>query len=71
VAGTLLTAFVSYERVRAGAHFPTDVIAGSMAGGSIGVIVPHMHCVHPGGPDFWFAFALTEVGGKMTLGKTF
>jgi len=42
-AGTLLTAFVSYERVRAGAHFPTDVIAGSMLGASVGVLVPHLH----------------------------
>ena len=71
VAGTLLTAFVSYQRVRAGAHFPTDVIAGSMAGGSIGVIVPHIHRVHPGGPDFWFALAPTEGGGKMTFGRRF
>jgi undecaprenyl-diphosphatase len=42
-AGTLLTAFVSYERVRAGQHFPTDVIMGSIAGASIGVLVPHLH----------------------------
>ena len=31
VAGTLLTTFVSYERVNAGKHFPTDVIAGLLA----------------------------------------
>lgn len=42
-AATALTAFVSYERVRAGEHFPTDVIAGSMAGAAIGVLVPHLH----------------------------
>jgi membrane-associated phospholipid phosphatase len=42
-AGTLLTAFVSYERVRSGEHFPTDVIMGSMAGAGIGVLVPHLH----------------------------
>ena len=41
--GTLLTAFVSYERVRAGEHFPTDVIMGSLAGAGIGVLVPHFH----------------------------
>ena len=40
---TLLTTFVSYERVRAGAHFPTDVIAGSLAGAGIGTMVAHMH----------------------------
>ena len=43
VAGTVLTAFVSYERVRSGEHFPTDVIMGSLAGAAIGVLVPHFH----------------------------
>jgi len=38
-----LTTFVSIERVRSGAHFPTDVIAGSVAGAGIGVVVPHLH----------------------------
>ena len=38
-----LSTFVSIERVRAGKHFPTDVIAGSIAGAGIGVIVPHLH----------------------------
>jgi len=42
-AGTLLTTFVSVERVRAGAHFPTDVIAGALAGAGIGVLVAHYH----------------------------
>jgi membrane-associated phospholipid phosphatase len=41
--GVALTTFVSYERVRAGQHFPTDVIMGSIAGASIGVLVPHFH----------------------------
>jgi membrane-associated phospholipid phosphatase len=41
--GTALTAFVSYERVRSGEHFPTDVIMGSLAGAAIGVLVPHIH----------------------------
>lgn len=43
IAGTLLTAGVGYERVRAGAHFPTDVIAGALAGAGVGLIVPHLH----------------------------
>jgi len=42
-AGALLTSFVSYERVRSGEHFPTDVIMGSLAGAGIGVLVPHLH----------------------------
>ena len=41
--GLVLTSFVSYERVRAGQHFPTDVIMGSIAGAAIGVLVPHFH----------------------------
>ncbi len=40
---TSLTAFVSVERVQAGKHFPTDVIAGAFAGAGIGVVVPHLH----------------------------
>jgi len=42
-AGALLTSFVSYERVRSGEHFPTDVMMGSLAGAGIGVLVPHLH----------------------------
>jgi undecaprenyl-diphosphatase len=38
-----LSTAVSIERVRAGKHFPTDVIAGSVAGAGIGVVVPHLH----------------------------
>jgi membrane-associated phospholipid phosphatase len=43
IAGTLLTGFVAVERVRSGAHFPTDVIAGSLAGAGVGILVPHLH----------------------------
>jgi membrane-associated phospholipid phosphatase len=43
LAGTALTTFVSIERVRAGEHFPTDVIAGAIAGAGIGLVVPHLH----------------------------
>jgi undecaprenyl-diphosphatase len=43
VLGTALTTFVSIERVRAAAHFPTDVIAAAMAGGGIGTFVVHLH----------------------------
>jgi membrane-associated phospholipid phosphatase len=40
---TALSTFVSVERVRAGKHFPTDVIAGSLAGAGVGIVVPHLH----------------------------
>jgi len=44
LAGAVLTTtFVSYERVRAGAHFPTDVIAGSALGTAVGALVVHLH----------------------------
>ena len=40
---TGITTVTSIERVRAGKHFPTDVIAGAFAGAGIGVVVPHLH----------------------------
>jgi undecaprenyl-diphosphatase len=40
---TAVSTFTSIERVRAGKHFPTDVIAGAVAGAGIGIIVPHLH----------------------------
>lgn len=62
-AGTLLTAFVSYERVRAGAHFPTDVIAGSMLGATIGVLVPHLHRHSEEAPPVLIGVAPSPNGG--------
>lgn len=77
-AGTLLTAFVSYERVRSGEHFPTDVIMGSLAGAGIGVLVPHFHhrphyeeksyCA----PPVWIGLQPNSNGtGAVTLGGRF
>ena len=67
VAGTLLTGFVSYERVRAGAHFPTDVIGGALAGASIGVLVPHLHHRDEERPRVWIGGAPAPVGGGGTV----
>lgn len=39
----VLTSFVAVERVRSAAHFPTDVIAGGLAGIGIGMLVVHLH----------------------------
>lgn len=40
---TVVTGITGYARVRAGAHFPTDVIAGALAGAGIGALVPYLH----------------------------
>jgi len=71
VAATALTTFVSYERVRAGAHFPTDVITGSLAGAAIGVLVPHLH-LHPGeAPLLVLGAAPLPGGSELTIGGVF
>jgi undecaprenyl-diphosphatase len=71
MSATALTTFVSYERVRAGEHFPTDVIAGSMAGAAIGVLVPHLH-LHPGeAPSVVLGALPLPGGGELTLAGVF
>jgi undecaprenyl-diphosphatase len=62
-----LTGFVSYERVRAGDHFPTDVIAGSMAGTAIGIMVPHLHRHHEEPPTVWVGAAPAPGGGTVAM----
>jgi undecaprenyl-diphosphatase len=57
------TAFVSYERVRAGEHFPSDVIVGSLAGASVGVLVPHLHRHMEEAPPVWVGLAPVPGGG--------
>jgi membrane-associated phospholipid phosphatase len=76
--GTLLTAFVSYERVRSGEHFPTDVIMGSLAGAGIGVLVPHLHRrphYHEKeyeAPPIWIGYQpRVEGGGSLNLALRF
>lgn len=67
-----LTAFVSYERVRSGQHFPTDVIAGSMAGAAVGILVPHLHRHQQEAPPVWVGGGPTPGGGgTVTLGGAF
>ncbi|WP_437929030.1 phosphatase PAP2 family protein [Sorangium sp. So ce291] len=59
-----LTTFVSIERVRAGKHFPTDVIAGSIAGAGVGVMVPHLHRSEDiKQRQVWIGFSPFERGG--------
>ena len=38
-----IPAVTGYLRVRAGKHFPTDTITGFIAGGLVGILVPHFH----------------------------
>jgi undecaprenyl-diphosphatase len=45
--GAAATTLVGIGRVKAGEHFPTDVIAGAMVGAGIGVLVPHLHREEP------------------------
>lgn len=71
VAGTLLTTFVSIERVRAGAHFPTDVIAGSLAGAGVGIIVPHMHRRPAGVGSTWYGLSPVPAGIGAAFGGVF
>jgi undecaprenyl-diphosphatase len=77
VAATGVTTFVSIQRVRAGKHFPTDVIAGSVAGAGIGIIVPHVHrTTDVGERAVWIGFAPEEAwslksGGTLTLNGNF
>ena len=37
------TALQAYFRAKSGRHFPTDVIAGSLAGGALGFFIPQIH----------------------------
>ena len=38
-----LAAYASFARVKAGVHFPTDVIAGAAVGFAVGYLVPVLH----------------------------
>ncbi len=65
LVGTALTSAVSIERVRAAAHFPTDVIAGAIAGAGVGVIVPHLHRSESlKQRAVWVGFAPAEAGAR-------
>jgi membrane-associated phospholipid phosphatase len=69
--GTALTAFVSYERVRSGQHFPTDVITGSLAGAAIGILVPHLHRHIEEAPNVWIGIEPMPGGGAVGLKGVF
>ena len=70
--GAAVTTFVSAERVRAGAHFPSDVIAGAIAGAGIGVIVAHIHRSEDVKQRrIWVGGAPSNGGGAFQVGGVF
>ena len=42
-AAAVIPAITAYLRVEAGRHYPTDVIAGYALGGTLGILIPHLH----------------------------
>lgn len=66
-ASAVATTFVSYERVRSGEHFPTDVIAGSMAGAAVGVLIPHLHRHKLEPPPVWIGVMPAPRGASVSV----
>ncbi|MEO7111116.1 MAG: phosphatase PAP2 family protein [Polyangiaceae bacterium] len=74
IAGSALTTFVAVERVRSGAHCPTDTLAGAMAGAGIGTLVAHLHRADSVRQrPVWVGFSpsLESKGGVVTFGGAF
>jgi membrane-associated phospholipid phosphatase len=66
--GILATSLTAYGRVRSGDHFPTDVIAGAMAGAGIGILVPHLQrSDEVKRRPVWIGAAPVPVGDGFTL----
>jgi len=70
-ASVALTSFVSVARVRAGEHFPTDVLAGALTGATIGILVPHLHRHIQEPARVLIGFAPARGGGSLTAGAVF
>jgi len=70
-AGLALTGFVATERMRAGKHFPTDVLTGFAVGTAVGVLVPHLHHVTRGSAIEAGDAMLTSDGQIISVGGAF
>jgi membrane-associated phospholipid phosphatase len=57
-----LATLTAYARVKAGEHYPSDVIAGAVVGGAIGYLVPALHRKDAGG-----RLSLVAAPGRMGL----
>jgi membrane-associated phospholipid phosphatase len=70
--GFLATAWVSVERVLAGAHFPSDVLAGAMIGYGVGILVPHIHREQTAKQRaVWLGYSPYRGGGVASVTLTF
>jgi len=69
--GLALTTLVSVARVRAGEHFPTDVIAGAGVGLAIGTVIPHLHWHSVTNEHLWIEGAATQGGGQLGIAGLF
>lgn len=58
-------ALVGLWRVQGIRHFPTDVIAGGVIGGAIGVLIPHLHKIKKGKVNISFRYDDYLKGGGM------
>lgn len=48
-AAAIPPAFVGFNRIKAGKHFPTDVLTGTIIGAAAGILIPEFHKVKPTG----------------------
>jgi len=70
--GALVTTVTCVGRVKSGEHFPTDVIAGAMAGFGVGILVPHSHRAEPAvRRPIWIGGAPVDDGGLVTVSGLF
>ena len=64
IVSAMIPAVVGYQRVRAGKHFPSDVMVGYLAGAAIGYLIPKIHENEDQGSDLTEDF-LIGVGAGM------